>query len=1240
LNQWAERRDSQALLPEVIRRLVYATVAGPRRVLFPSGESVQLPGWDGYVEAPTGTQFVPEGISCWELGTSSQPKGKADGDYEKRTLDPVGVDASTATFVFVTPRRWSGKIVWMQERQAKGQWQEVRAYDADDLEGWLMQAPSVGAWLAVRMNKYPPHVWSIDDYWHEFIHATNPPLTVGVLLAGREQAASQVQTWLRGAAEVLHVRADTPREGVAFLASCVMQLPAEEQDSIRYRTLVTDDADTLRALSVTREPLTIAYRGDDTTGVVGAVQRGHRVLLPLAHGGGGGTSQVLLARQPPDAFVRALVEAGFSEERAWVLVRETGRSISALQRRLGTVAAGSSMWARPPAVHDLIPILLAGSWNDQNEADCNILAELAGKPYDEIGRTGASWSQGVDPPLRHAGGVWDFVAPRDAWDQLGRFLTRQELQRFASIVERVFSLTDPRLDLATDERWLAALREKEPLHSFELREGLARTLVLLSVLGDEDAIAGRPQDMVRRVVRQVLSPTAGWQRWYSVAQLLPMFAEAAPDEFLDGLHEHLRPEVPELMHLFDEEGGFFSRSQHTHLLWALEVLAWEAQYLGSVTLALGRLASLDPGGKLHNRPCNTLRGIFLLWHPNTTASLEQRFQAMDLLLEREPAVGWALVCNLLPKPHDIGENSVRPQWRPAVAPHSVTRAEHFQGAIGILERARRGAAMQGARLALLVKESGHWPPDAREALLAQVSTFSQAIAEDSERLIVWEAMRDFVNLHRSFPDAKWALPETFLRRYDELIGTLTPTDPVARYAWLFATGWPALGRPRSATSDAEITAARYAAVEAILRDSGVGGVVALGRVVKFPGLVGAAMADIPATTLEQQSFLLRTLGSAGQSDCIMGRGFASQSYQHDGEQWLANVLAGPLAADAGLVVSLLLGLPGARSVWDRAGALGADIEGRYWREAHVWVTHDSPLDDVVFAVEHLLEAERPFVALELCGAQPDRLPGALLLRVLDNVTVSLASGAVLPSGYEFVYTLEQVFTVLQASNMAEAEVARREWTYLPLLSHAHQMPPLLLHRVLARDPALFAEVICAAFRARHREESEAISEQDRARAQVAYECLSEWNVVPGTGPAGALDAAALNTWVDESRQLCSASDRAVIGDQQIGQVLAFSRAGTDGTWPQPEVRALIERVASDEIERGLATSVFNQRGASCRSLTDGGAQERGLAARYRGYADAVAIPAPRTAAMLRRIADQYDLDAHREDVRADQRDLG
>jgi hypothetical protein len=86
LVQWADRRDSQALLPELVRQLVYATVPDARRVDFRTGEGVQLPGWDGYVEAPTGTAYVPEGLSCWELGTGDGIAAKANDDYERRTL--------------------------------------------------------------------------------------------------------------------------------------------------------------------------------------------------------------------------------------------------------------------------------------------------------------------------------------------------------------------------------------------------------------------------------------------------------------------------------------------------------------------------------------------------------------------------------------------------------------------------------------------------------------------------------------------------------------------------------------------------------------------------------------------------------------------------------------------------------------------------------------------------------------------------------------------------------------------------------------------------------------------------------------------------------------------------------------------------------------------------------------------------------------------------------------------------
>ena len=59
LGQWADRIDSRALLPEVVRRLIFATVPDLQRVEFRSGEGVQLPGWDGYAETPTGTEKVP-----------------------------------------------------------------------------------------------------------------------------------------------------------------------------------------------------------------------------------------------------------------------------------------------------------------------------------------------------------------------------------------------------------------------------------------------------------------------------------------------------------------------------------------------------------------------------------------------------------------------------------------------------------------------------------------------------------------------------------------------------------------------------------------------------------------------------------------------------------------------------------------------------------------------------------------------------------------------------------------------------------------------------------------------------------------------------------------------------------------------------------------------------------------------------------------------------------------------------
>ena len=72
LSQWATRNDAKAYFPELVERLILASTGNtPKRLQFPSGDSVQQPGWDGVCEQDINGNFdwLPLGVSGWELGT-------------------------------------------------------------------------------------------------------------------------------------------------------------------------------------------------------------------------------------------------------------------------------------------------------------------------------------------------------------------------------------------------------------------------------------------------------------------------------------------------------------------------------------------------------------------------------------------------------------------------------------------------------------------------------------------------------------------------------------------------------------------------------------------------------------------------------------------------------------------------------------------------------------------------------------------------------------------------------------------------------------------------------------------------------------------------------------------------------------------------------------------------------------------------------------------------------------------
>src|SRR5215218_2538927 len=216
LEAWADRREAQGQLPRVVRDLVLATVGRAERVVFSADEGVQHPGWDGIVGASQGTAFVPDGLSAWELGTNRDVKRKADADYAKRTKNPLGLEPSETTFVFVTPRYWSKKREWAEQKQAEGVWRDVRVYDAEDLETWLEFAPGVHVRLSTLIGKHPEGADALRTSWEGWAGVTEVPMSAELVISGRNEEALGLLEWLRGQPSSLALRAESKEEAIAF----------------------------------------------------------------------------------------------------------------------------------------------------------------------------------------------------------------------------------------------------------------------------------------------------------------------------------------------------------------------------------------------------------------------------------------------------------------------------------------------------------------------------------------------------------------------------------------------------------------------------------------------------------------------------------------------------------------------------------------------------------------------------------------------------------------------------------------------------------------------------------------------------------------------------------------------------------------------------------------------------------------------------------------------------------------
>ena len=1256
LVQYSQNRSSQQVIPELVNLLVRSSpdIIDCR---IPYGNKVNSPDWDGIVEAKSRFEnFIPEGTSYWEITTAKKPEQEAAKYFDKRTEELPDNIRIKASFVFVASRAsgadgWSpsSQEEWKQERENKG-WKNIRIIDDIKLADWLRGFPALGRWLTKEMNLVRSSVGILtpQEHWEIITNRKikeDPPLPPKLFIEGRGNACDALQALFDGKSQEALFFIESANDIKDFVAAYIHTLDGEIAGRNAYRCLFISEEDAWYSISHlrrshilvadTRLGLDTEERADLQTV---AIQKGHAIVVPYCDTGLEGNHKIMKLRSPSRSQIDTILkEAGYTDVRSQRLAEIGDRRISVLRRYLQglTIAPSYTTWEN---VELLALISLIGKWDGSNLSDQEILRVIVGKDYGECIAILKTDILRADSPLIKIDEKWRFVARGEVWHTLGKYLTDKDLDRFHKIAIKVLGERDPQFDLPKEKRYSASIHGKVLKYSDLLREGLIETLALMGSRSKDLSLCSqnKRESTATLIVRELLNDQP-WDRWASLDSLLPLLAEAAPDEFLDTVESTLvNLEQSLFKESFAQEysdivGG---RIYISGLLWALETLAWHTDFLPRVALILSDLSSIDPGGNWNNRPLNSLTDILLPWFIQTCAPFEIRKAAVEAVLKEQPEIGWKLILNLLP--HDYGSTSGcrKPLWRDYIPDdwnNKVSNLEYAEQIIFYTELAVESTKTNVDKLEELIDRLADLP-HAFNNILDHLNSKEIIGLSEIKRFPIWEKLRDVANRHQRHASAEWAMSEDKITKIKSIMKTLAPERLGLKYRYLFGNSSFDYFEVEGDYKEQEkrLNKKRQEAIQEILDKNGMQAVGDFALSVTMSYEAGMALGAIGDGEIESK-FLPAMLDTTEQNEIEFMAGFVWSRFKKSNWSWADDILKGNWGNTHKSIFLTLL--PFDKNVWQRVEKYVDEKNKQlYWTKVRVLPFRLGQSASMIIA--KLTEFERFDEAVRcIYAALNDKveLEEDLIVRVL----LDTMKAPIKQIQREKDSIIEVIEYLQNSPTIDQNSLFQIEWGFLPLLGRFSQGSPVTLERWLASKPGFFAEVISLCYRS----ENETIVELNKERknlADYAFGLLDEWKICPGTLSDENFDIVSLEKWVEEVIQITQETGHVRIAQNHIGQILTYAPSDPNGLWIHKAVARVLNDKSMNDARIGFKSKTFNRRGVYSSTA---GQEELEIAEKNHEKAKALEQNGfIRFAKTLRELAKTYEEQSQREAERDELRD--
>ena len=1251
LENWVDSHPDKApgLVADLIYWLIFASCPNPLKMRFPMSDSIWQHGPDGVLHVESEFEpFVAEGRSLWQFGSGRDAKQKATEDYDRLTRKVPENKRKQSTFVFVTPRSalrvwrytWEkdDQAAWIEERKRKDDWKDVRIIDATILVSWVSKFPAVGSWLAsILLPDTSNNIQTLKQHWEDISTLKpSPSLKPDIFLINQEEACHELGKILNGITTHLTLITRFPDQVINTVCAYAASLELNHRIKVYGRSLIVSDPDAWNSICeqfprggfvLIADPVLDMSGHWGSAAIQKAINSGHAVIFNAPPGGQNVPNSIVLKSPQGHQIEEALLNSGYPEQQARILSYRCDRNLSFLLRLLRGHTVNSTL-IEISSHTPLHLALLVGSWTHNSGSDQEAIHEMTGIAYSEWIQSMREISTIPNPPIIDRSGDWKFITRYEGWFAIGNKLYDEHLEKFHLTAVPILREQDPQYELPRSERMMAGIRGMVLSHSLNLRNGIAETLALLG--SQPDALTscsiGNATSIANRTIHDTLFK-ADWKLWASLDQLLPLLAEAAPSEFMGAVEDALIQDPCPFDQLFAQEGGFPNGSHHmSGLLWALETLAWEEQFLLRSSELLGRLAARDPGGSLSNRPSNSLARILLPQLPSTTASVEKRIAAVRLLIQNIPHVGWNLLLSLTQTGKTFVIPSRRPAWRnviPDTWNENISNPQYMP----ICEEQLDAYDQMLVDMACndlskledqeFVVHLPSLPIELFQRTIDHLSSNEIRNIHETKRVRIWAELSKLVRLLKLRNGHSRSLEPEKIESLEAAKDKIAPTNQSTINLILFSRDAQLLFNEVENRSESERIHESWcqAAVAELLVSGGIGEVLQLAENVDNPNQVAWVLAVLADKDIESK-ILPSLLNEEDDTWIRFTRGYLSRRLEARGWDWVDDLINESWTdAEKSLLLSRL---PFREEAWRRAETLLGSQEGLYWRKASALLHVDST-GRVGNAIEKLIMYGRAQDAVRCIRTMLSRDVFYKEHAILALMSLSQSEE---PFDQDLRRDVIEIIKKLQTDLEQNSEALWYvEWAYLGLLDGFSGATPVVLENRLASDPDFYCSFIKDIL-----SPSETEAQSDHGIKLAARILLREWDTPPGLQMDGTFSPDVFRRWLNRVKSVCSEPGHLEFALEQVGQVLVHCPADPNGLWIRREVAEELDKEDMEAMRFGFCLGMRNAREMHWADPT--GRPERELAVKYRQKADEVEREGLwRLADIIRGIADRYDLEA-------------